>query len=96
VEPAAAQCLDHREPAAIEVRSRRRRSAARNAVGLLDERHSEIRRERHIPRLDNVLCRDSTARPMPEHEDASWVIDLVAMGVRRAIGSVEDEHRHSS
>ena len=66
-----------------------------DAVGLLDERDGESRREGHILRRDEILRPDAATRAVPEHDDASAVVGLRDVGVRWAEGSAEHENRHA-
>ena len=64
-------------------------------VGLLDERDGESRREGYILRPDEILRPDAATRAVPEHDDASAVVGLGDVGVRRTEGSAEHENRHA-
>lgn len=96
MEPLGAERLDHGGPRNVEVGRRRRRSPARDPVRLLDECDGKSRRDRYVSRPDEVLRPDAATRTVPEHDDASAVIGIGDMPVRRPVGSVEDENRHAS
>ena len=46
-------------------------------------------------RLDEILRLDAATRTVPEHEDASGVVDVGDVGVRRAERGSEHESRHA-
>ncbi len=95
VEPVGAESLDHGRPGDVEVGRRRRRTPAGDPVGLLDECDGEPRRDGYIFRPDEILRPDAATRAVPEHDDASAVVGLGDVGVRRTEGSAEHENRHA-
>ena len=70
--------------------------AAGDAIGLLDERHADVRRERGLHRRDEIARADAAAGAVTEQQRRARRVGGVQVRARRAVRGVELARRQSS
>ncbi len=85
----APQLLDHRHPCLVETLGRSGRAPARDAVGLLDQRHCEACAHRGIPRRDQIGRLDPSAGTVAQDNPSRRSCGGEQVGAGGTGGSVE-------
>ena len=80
---------DDRDPRCVEHRWARWCAAARNTIGLFDQRNCDVDGEGRLCRCREIRGRDATTGTVTEHESSTWLVDGAHVGAREALGGLD-------
>ena len=88
------QLLDHFRPGGVELMCGRRRAAAGDAVGLLDERDADAYCARGLRHSDQIRSRHPSTGSVTENEPGDRLVGRVQVHVRPPVLRLDREDRH--